>query len=48
MHAGKCESVKILIDLPDTTIKKLQRVQNIAVCLVLGNENSEESTKENL
>ena len=38
----------ILIDLPDLTIKKLQRVQNIAARSVLGNENSEESSKENL
>ena len=38
----------ILIDLLDITIKKLQRVQNIAARLVLGNENSEKSSKENL
>ena len=38
----------ILIDLPDITIQKLQRVQNIAARVVLGNENSEESSKENL
>ena len=38
----------ILIDLLDITIKKLQRVPNIAASLVLGNENSEESSKENL
>ena len=34
---------EILIDLPDITIKKLQRVQNITASLVLGNENSEEN-----
>ena len=39
---------EILIDLPDITIKKLQRVQNIAARLVLGNESNEESSKENL
>ena len=38
----------ILIDLPDITIKKLQRVQNIGARLVLGNESNEESSKENL
>ena len=38
----------ILIDLPDITMKKLQRVQNIATRLVLGNESREESSKENL
>ena len=38
----------ILIDLPDITIKELQTVQNIAASLVLGNENSGESSKENL
>ena len=38
----------ILIDLPDITIKKLRRVQNIAARLVLGNESNEESSKENL
>ena len=41
-------AVAILIDLLDITIKKLQRVQNIAAHLVLGDENSEESSKENL
>ena len=38
----------ILIDLPDITMKKLQRVQNIAARLVLGNESREENSKENL
>ena len=38
----------ILIDLPDITMKKLQRVQKIAARLVLGNESREESSKENL
>ena len=38
----------ILIDLLDIAIKKLQRVQNIAARLVLGNQSSEESSKENL
>ena len=38
----------ILIDLLDITIKKLQGAQNFTACFVLGNENSEESSKENL
>ena len=38
----------ILINLPDITIKKLQRGQNIAARLVLGNESNEESSKENM
>ena len=38
----------ILIDLPDITMKKLQRVQNVAARLVLGNESREENSKENL
>ena len=37
----------ILIDV-DITVKNLQRVQNIADRLVLGNKSSEESSKENL
>ena len=37
-----------LIDLPDIPMKKLQRVQNIAARLVLGNESREESSKDNL
>ena len=38
----------ILIDLPDITMKTLQRVQNIAARLVLGKESREENSKENL
>ena len=38
----------ILIDLPDITMKKLQRLQNIAARLVFGNERREENSKENL
>ena len=38
----------MLIDLPEITIKKNTKSTNIAARLVLGNANSEESSKENL
>ena len=38
----------IVIDPLEITIKQLQRVQNITARPVLGNENGEESSKENL
>ena len=38
----------ILIDLPDITVKKLKKVQNIATRLVSGNESREENSNKNL